>query len=58
MLLQASLAIVVLYLLLAYLIAPEIWILRDEGRISKFDSMVTRADIPGDPINVGLVGSK
>ncbi|WP_246251747.1 LssY C-terminal domain-containing protein [Allomesorhizobium camelthorni] len=59
-LLHGSLALVVVYLLLAYFVVPEIWIMRDEGRISKFDSMVTTTgqDIPGDPINVGLVGTK
>jgi hypothetical protein len=48
------------YLLVAYFIAPEIWIFRDAGRVAEFGNMVTTTeqDIPGDPINVGLVGSK
>lgn len=53
-------ALVVTYLLVAYFIAPEIWIFRDAGRVAEFGNMVTTTeqDIPGDPINVGLVGSK
>jgi hypothetical protein len=56
----ASIALLGGYLAVAYFILPEIWIFRDAGRVSQFDSMVTRTedDIPGDPINVGLVGSK
>jgi LssY C-terminus len=48
------------YLLIAYFIVPDIWIFRDAGRVSKFGNMVTHTedDIRGDPINVGLVGSK
>lgn len=48
------------YLLIAYFLVPEMWILRDEGRIAEFGPMVTTTeqDIPGDPINVGLVGTK
>ena len=53
-------ALLVAYLLVAYFIAPEIWIFRDAGRVAGFGKMVTTTeqDIPGDPINVGLVGSK
>jgi hypothetical protein len=56
----ASLALLGAYLLVAYFIVPEIWIFRDAGRVSMFGAMVTTTedDIPGDPINVGLVGSK
>jgi hypothetical protein len=56
----ASLALLGAYLLVAYFIVPEIWIFRDAGRVSKFGDMVTTTedDIRGDPINVGLVGSK
>lgn len=48
------------YLLVAYFVIPEIWIFHDAGRVSKIGSMVTTTEqgIPGDPINVGLVGSK
>ncbi|WP_225040525.1 LssY C-terminal domain-containing protein (plasmid) [Rhizobium sp. T1470] len=48
------------YLLLAYFVIPEIWFFHDAGRVAKLGSMVTTTaqDIPGDPINVGLVGSK
>ncbi len=53
-------AVLLAYLLVAYFIAPEIWIFRDASRVAEFGNMVTRTeqDIPGDPINVGLVGSK
>ena len=56
----ASLALVGVYLLVAYFLVPEIWVFRDAGRLSDFGDMVTMTeqDIPGDPINVGLVGSK
>nr|WP_244490373.1 LssY C-terminal domain-containing protein [Rhizobium sp. Root708] len=48
------------YLLAAYFLIPEVWIHHDAGRIAEFGPMVTTTeqDIPGDPINVGLVGSK
>lgn len=48
------------YLVVAYFVVPEIWIFRDASRVAGFGDMVTRTeqDIPGDPINVGLVGSK
>ncbi|WP_425523729.1 LssY C-terminal domain-containing protein [Rhizobium setariae] len=53
-------ALLIAYLLVAYFFIPEIWILRDAGRVSDYGSMVTTTeqDIAGDPINVGLVGSK
>lgn len=53
-------AMLVAYLLVAYFFIPEIWIHRDAGRIGEFGPMVTTTeqDIPGDPINVGLVGPK
>ncbi|PSH63041.1 MULTISPECIES: LssY C-terminal domain-containing protein [Phyllobacterium] len=52
-------ALLITYFLIAYFVVPEIWILRDAGR-ADFGKMVTTTeqDIPGDPINVGLVGSK
>lgn len=48
------------YLIVAYFFMPEIWIHRDAGRLAEFGPMVTttKQDIPGDPINVGLVGSR
>jgi len=53
-------ALLMAYLLVAYFVAPEIWIFRDASRVADFGNMVTTTeqDIPGDPINVGLVGSK
>lgn len=53
-------ALMVTYLLVAYFIAPEIWIFRDADRVAGFGDMVTTTeqDIPGDPINVGLLGPK
>lgn len=53
-------ALLVAYLFAAYFIVPEIWILRDASRVADFGKMVTLTEqgIPGDPINVGLVGSK
>jgi hypothetical protein len=57
---SATLAILAIYFLAAYFIVPEIWIFHDASRVADFGDMVTRTeqDIPGDPINVGLVGSK
>ncbi|URK86217.1 LssY C-terminal domain-containing protein (plasmid) [Rhizobium sp. RCAM05350] len=39
---------------------PELWIFRDRNLVPDLSKMVmtTEQDIPGDPINVGLVGSK
>ena len=53
-------ALLVAYLVVAYFFIPEIWIHRDAGRVAEFGPMVTTTeqDIPGDPINVGLVGSR
>jgi hypothetical protein len=48
------------YLALAYFAAPEFWSFRDRGfRTHQFE-MVTQTPqgIPGDPINVGLVGTE
>jgi hypothetical protein len=54
------LAAFLVYGLLAYLIAPEYWWFRDRGSITLPDQMVTRTTdgIAGDPVNVGLIGSK
>ena len=48
------------YLLVSYLFLPEFWIFREAPRAGSLSSMVTTTtdDIPGDPINVGLVGTK
>jgi hypothetical protein len=56
----AVIAVLFAYLLLAYFVIPEIWIFHDAERIDKAGRMVTTTEqgIPGDPINVGLVGSK
>jgi hypothetical protein len=58
--LRIVLGLAIVYLLVAYFIVPEIWVFRDASRVSDFSSMVTHTeqDIPGDPINVGLVGTK
>lgn len=56
--LQWLVLIITIYVGVAYLLVPETWIFRDRGVDVDPASMVTRtpADIPGDPINVGLVG--
>ncbi|MGH6782169.1 MAG: LssY C-terminal domain-containing protein, partial [Sphingomonadaceae bacterium] len=52
--------VLIAYLLVSYFLLPEFWIFRDRSRVDGFSSMVTTTeqDIPGDPINVGLVGSR
>ncbi len=56
----AVLSVVTAYLLVCYFVIPEIWIFYDGRRMTDFSKMVTTTeqDIPGDPINVGLVGTK
>jgi hypothetical protein len=51
---------VVLYVLLAYFLLPSTWRHYEHQKKLATLAMVTRtkAGIPGDPINVGLVGSK
>ncbi|MBP1874733.1 hypothetical protein J2Z19_004466 [Ensifer adhaerens] len=58
--LSALSAGLVAYLLISYFLLPDIWLFRDRSRIDSLSPMVTTTeqDIPGDPINVGLVGSK
>ncbi|TPK49127.1 MULTISPECIES: LssY C-terminal domain-containing protein [unclassified Mesorhizobium] len=48
------------YLGLAYVAAPEFWTFRDRGFRSQSFEMVTHTPqgIPGDPINVGLIGTQ
>lgn len=55
-----TLAAVLVYVAAAYVAAPEFWFYRDENRIVVPGSMVTTTTdgIPGDPINVGLIGSR
>ncbi|TGV08204.1 hypothetical protein EN816_34135 [Mesorhizobium sp. M8A.F.Ca.ET.173.01.1.1] len=53
-------ALLAAYVALAYVAAPEFWTLRDRGFRSQRFEMVTHTPqgIPGDPINVGLVGTE
>ncbi|TPK16383.1 LssY C-terminal domain-containing protein [Mesorhizobium sp. B2-5-7] len=48
------------YLVLAYVAAPEFWTFRDRGFRDRHFEMVTHTSqgIPGDPINVGLIGTE
>ncbi len=48
------------YLGLAYMLAPEFWTLRDERSPLSFPTLVTATPqgIPGDPINIGLIGTE
>ncbi|CAN7142957.1 LssY C-terminal domain-containing protein [Rhizobium sp. LjRoot254] len=48
------------YLFLCYFIMPELWLFRDRTRVTDLSKMVTTTeqDIPGDPINVGLIGTR
>ncbi|MFA6156156.1 LssY C-terminal domain-containing protein [Mesorhizobium sp.] len=48
------------WLALAYVAAPEFWTFRDRGFRNQSFEMVTHTPqgIPGDPINVGLVGTE
>ncbi|SDA81704.1 LssY C-terminal domain-containing protein [Mesorhizobium qingshengii] len=53
-------ALLTAYLALAYFAAPEFWTFRDCGFRNQRFEMVTHTPqgIPGDPINVGLVGTQ
>ncbi|HEV7319077.1 MAG TPA: LssY C-terminal domain-containing protein [Ensifer sp.] len=48
------------YLALSYFLVPELWIVHDDNRKVPLNPMVTSTEqgIAGDPINVGLVGSR
>lgn len=48
------------YLAVSYFLVPELWVFHDDRRKVPLNPMVTSTEqgIPGDPINVGLVGSK
>jgi len=54
------LALCAFYLGLAYVAAPEFWTWRERGfRTQRFEMVThTPQGIPGDPINVGLVGTE
>ncbi len=60
LLLRILLPVLICYLLLAYLILPSLW--RHYEHQKKLDGLpmvtTTAQGIPGDPINVGLVGSQ
>jgi hypothetical protein len=51
-------ALLAAYLFAAYLAAPEFWSFRDRGRAPAAMLTTTPQGIPGDPVNVGLVGSR
>jgi hypothetical protein len=55
------LALVLLYVAVAYLLVPLLWV-RHEHRHPSFDDTPrithTKADIPGDPLNVALIGTE
>lgn len=46
------------YLAIAYIAAPEFWWWRDDGLAKLQMRTTTTQGIPGDPINVGLVGTR
>ncbi len=57
----AATAVLVLlagYLLASYLVAPEFWTFRDWGHPVGPMLTTTPQGIPGDPVNVGLVGPR
>ena len=58
--LLAALAVVMAYTALAYQVLPAVWSHYEHQRGLKDLPMVTRTaqGIPGDPINVGLIGDK
>src|SRR4051794_39025216 len=55
-----ALAALIAYTLLAYVALPELWSHYEHQKSLSELPMVTRTaqDIPGDPINTGLVGDK
>lgn len=54
----ASLVLLLAYLGFAYLVAPEFWWFREAGLVHSDMRTTTTQGIPGDPINVGLVGGR
>ncbi len=57
---RAALVLLAVYLLIAYLALPRLWTHyeHDPGLEGRSFVTVTADGIPGDPLNVGLVGSK
>jgi hypothetical protein len=55
---RMAIAVAAAYLLLAYLIMPASWLLYERGRTDTAFLTTTVDGIPGDPINVALVGSR
>jgi hypothetical protein len=53
----ATLLIVLAYVIVAYLAAPEFWWFRDDGLETISMRTTTTDGIPGDPLNIGLAGS-
>jgi hypothetical protein len=53
-------AMLAAYLAISYLLVPDLWLFRDSRRKVPLNPMVTSTEqgIAGDPINVGLVGSR
>lgn len=58
--LHVTIAVVVVYLLLAYLVLPALWTHHEHqpGLASAPEVTRTHSDIPGDPLNVALIGTK
>jgi hypothetical protein len=54
----APAAVVILYVAIAYVAAPEYWWHRERGITHHPMVTATVAGVPGDPINVGFVGSR
>ena len=56
----AALILIVLYFVAAYIVLPRLWTHYEHAPGLEGRSMVTVTadDIPGDPINIGLVGTK
>lgn len=54
----ASLAALLAYLAVAYLAAPEFWWWREARLGTLYMRTTTAQGIPGDPINIGLVGGR
>lgn len=57
---RIALATVVAYLALAYFLVPLLWKEEERFRVRSPDDLLTHTpdNIPGDPINVGLVGER
>jgi hypothetical protein len=57
---RLALVLAALYLAAAYMILPELWWVHERRLVASIGSFVTTTPqgIPGDPINIGLVGSR